>query len=792
MREWTLGFADPLSLTLAADARFSTPDYSNDHIWELELGSGEPAALSLRTTYGLRARAMRIFPRFREDGREVSDPAEFFNPPVISAFYANFIEVRFSPFEDVDVIAEYWVPDSHSICGRLSFANRTTDEREIQFELATSLSPIDGQNFKPQHIQAVNVLSGETGGLAPVIFLTGGPALGTGPQPSLNLSVDLGPGSKRHFSWAQAALADQETSFDLARRTVARPFDAERARIELTNASQTVDIETGDASWDAAFALSQQAAFRLFFAGNQVLPHPSFVTARQPDHGNSLKGDGSDHPPSWSGQSPLEAYYLASLLPRVPELGEGLLENFIASQKEDGSIDHKVGLAEQRSQLLAAPFLASLAWKLYEQSENKHFLTEIYPALSKFFWAWFAPEHDRNSDTLPEWQHPLQISFEDHPLFNHWHNWARGVDISAVHSPSLFAALYQEAESLRKISGLIGKNNDQQVIAVQAEILRTGAAACWDARRANYRYLDRDSNLALRGKILHRQKGGDEIKFKESFEKPIRLLVEIHTRDGSTRRPEVEIREFITKLGDDETLTPLDFKPTNAGAAATSKKVFSKVGKVTLYGVEENDKVIIRTLDLSGDDQTQLLPLWAGLMDEQQANTLVSRTLTNAEKFDRPFGLPACPVPPTKDAEATCLSVHLPWNQLVVEGLLRYGYEAEATRLFAHLMQGILLNLRQNNAFYQYYNAEVGTGVGERNALSGLAPTGLFLELLGVRILSDTRVRLERQNPFPWAVTVRYRGLEIKREAQKTTITFAKGEQVEVKDELPCIVSLPV
>lgn len=791
MREWSLGIADPLSLTLAADARFSTPDYSNDHIWELELGSGEPAALSLRTTYGLRARAMRIFPRFREGNVEVNNPAEFFAPPVVTAFYANFIEVRFSPFEDVNVIAEYWVPDSQTICGRLSFANQMTEDRSIEFELATSLSPIDGQNFKPQQIQAVNVLGGKTGNLAPVIFLTGGPSLGSGPQPSLNLTVDLGPGSKRRFSWALAALSDQEESFNQARQTVTRPFDAERARIELTNASQTVDIETGDSAWDTAFALSQQAAFRLFFNGNDELPNPSFVTARQPDHGNSLIGTGSDHPASWNGQSPLESYFLSSLVPCVPELGESLLKNFVAVQDEDGSIDHKIGLAGQRSRILAAPFLATLAWKLYEQSENKHFLTDIYPALSKFFWAWFAPEHDRNNDTLPEWQHPLQISFEDHPLFNTWHSWARGVDISAVHSPSLFAALHQEAESLGKISGLIGKNNDQLVIAEQAKRLAEGAKACWDARRANYRYLDRDSNLALRGKTLHRGKGGGEIKLKESFDKPIRLHVEVITADGAIRRPEVEISEFVTKLGDDETLTPLDFKRSNGGSAATSKKVFTRIGKVTVYNLAEKDKVIIRSVDLSGDDQTQLLPLWAGLADEKQAHALVNRTLLNAEKFDRPFGLPACPVPPAKEAEAVCQSVHLPWNQLVIEGLLRYGYEKEATRFFVHLMQGVLQNLRQNNAFYEYYNAEVGTGVGERNALSGLASTGLFLELLGVRILSDRRVRLERQNPFPWTVTVRYRGLSIKRERQRTTVTFPKGEQVEVVDEVPCVVSLP-
>lgn len=204
----------------------------------------------------------------------------------------------------------------------------------------------------------------------------------------------------------------------------------------------------------------------------------------------------------------------------------------------------------------------------------------------------------------------------------------------------------------------------------------------------------------------------------------------------------------------------------------------------------EEDKIIIRTVNLSADDQTQLLPLWAGMLDEQQARTLVSRTLSNADRFDRPFGLPACPSPPTKAAEALCLSVHLPWNQFVIEGMLAYGYQSEATRLFAHLMNGIIQNLQENNAFYERYNAEVGTGVGERNALVGLAPVGLFLQILGVRILSSTRVRLEGVNPFPWAVKLRYRGLEVERGMSTTKITFPNGKQAEVTDEAPCIVSI--
>jgi hypothetical protein len=50
---------NPLTLTLAADTRFSHPDYTDDQIWELRLQGGEPPALVLQTTYGLRARWMR-------------------------------------------------------------------------------------------------------------------------------------------------------------------------------------------------------------------------------------------------------------------------------------------------------------------------------------------------------------------------------------------------------------------------------------------------------------------------------------------------------------------------------------------------------------------------------------------------------------------------------------------------------------------------------------------------------------------------------------------------------------
>jgi hypothetical protein len=80
--------------------------------------------------------------------------------------------------------------------------------------------------------------------------------------------------------------------------------------------------------------------------------------------------------------------------------------------------------------------------------------------------------------------------------------------------------------------------------------------------------------------------------------------------------------------------------------------------------------------------------------------------------------------------------------------------------------------------------------MGERNALNGLAPVDLFLRVLGVEILSVSRVRLEGRNPFPWDVKISYKGLKVLRGQEKTVVVFANGKSVTVTDIDPVIVSL--
>ena len=126
------------------------------------------------------------------------------------------------------------------------------------------------------------------------------------------LDVELGPGATRTLTFAEAALDTIPAAFDLARKTAARSWQAELARIEMLDASQVLDIRTGDPEWDAALAFSQKAAHAVFFSGSEHLPNPSFVNARYIDHGYSRKGDGTGTA-GWNGQFPWKAYTISSI-----------------------------------------------------------------------------------------------------------------------------------------------------------------------------------------------------------------------------------------------------------------------------------------------------------------------------------------------------------------------------------------------------------------------------------------------------------------------------------------------
>ena len=819
MREWSLGAGDPISLTLCADMRFGIPDYMNDHIWELSLGGGEPPSLSVHTTYGLRARNMRLFYRFTEAGKSVTDPSTFHRPPLVQRFYPNFLVLGFVPIEGMEVAAEYWVPESHVLAGRLTFTNRTSFSRRLDLELCGALSPIDGKSFGlSRQQQMVRVLSGVTGGLQPVVFMSGGPKQGPGPHPALGLGLEFEAGQVRALTWACAAEATDKESFELARRTAGRNWEAERARIELLNSHNTIDIRTGDAAWDAALAISQGMAFAAFLPGGSHLPNPSFVRNRTPDAGFSPKGDGSDYAPSWSGQSPIDAYYLASILPAAPALKRGLLENFLSVQSEDGSIDARPGLAGQRTRFLAAPLLASLAWDYFELTRDQEFLAAAFPRLLAFFNAWFTPGRDVDGDGVPEWEHLLQTGLDENPLFDVWYPWSQSLGIQTLFNPELESLLYREAAALSSMAETLGRDAELADLRQRSPKLSASIAAAWNGRQARYSYRDRQTGASWTDRLIGSRKGpGEFVPRRPVCEQPVRLLVQVHTKAAAATRPTVEIygRSDPPRIAarakgkpaeppalegrpQTEQIGPEMFQWRSGGLVAVSAQVYGVVDRVLIHGLDDQDRVVVRSVNTAGEDITLFTPLWARVPHPDRARLIVERLMRDEEGFLRPFGIPALPASPSSarqgtreqsEAETMAMSVHLTWNNFIGEGLLAYGYRHEAAQITTRLMNAVIGSLKQDHVFFERYHAVTGVGLGERASCLGLAPVGLFLKTLGVEVLSPTSVRLEGTNPFPWPVTLAFRGLKVVRGLESTEVTFVNSAPITVTDPAPCVVS---
>ena len=813
MRQWNLTHADPLTLRLAADVRLGPTDYGNDHIWEITLAGGDPPALAVRTTYGLRAQEMRLFPGFIENERKVTDPAEYAVAPVVRAFFVNYAQVTFEPFAGVQAVADYWVPDSHTLAGALTLTNPGSEARRVTVVLGGVLKPLLNPRLlaatQLENLSGAGLLEGQTGNLDIVVLLEGRAEPLAGPYAAVARPVELDPGVSVTVRWVQAApltpaapppapvrtpqlpsaLDHREAGLGRIRELLAREWDGEFARIELLNAG-LLDIETGDRDWDAALALAQVVALRSFVGPTEHLPHPSFVFTRQQDKGYSVKGDGSDHGWQWNGQVATEAYVvLPQIAAAAPELAKGILRNWLAVQTEDGFIDWKPGLAGQREKLLCIPLLAVMAWQLYEHTEDAGLLAELYPGLRRFLDVWFTAKHDRDEDGVPEWSHTIHSAFDDNPSFVRWQPWGQGADITAAEAPDLAAYLYRECRALERMAARLGLPLDP-VLGERAQVLAKRVAAMWRDETASYHYVDRDSHESTAGEVLASGRGPAlAADVQRRFVPPARVVVKaIGPREA---RPEME----VTLVGRGrrgrhrvETLKRSHVQWFFGVGTAVSDKLYTLLDRVEVRGLTEEFEVSVSVVDYTRQDQTLLLPLWAGLPASARAEALVRSTLLDPERYWRPYGIPNCSAqdPAYKpDNREGSGGVWMMWNTMLGEGLVECGYRAEAAELIGRLMQGMLHTLREEKVFREAYNADQLEGLGDRNYIWGVAPVALFMQALGVRVIGPRKVYLEGRNPFPWPVTIRHKGLTVVRGHTSTSVTFASGHAATATGEAP-------
>jgi hypothetical protein len=788
MRRLHLSADDPLNLTISADARFSTPDYTSDITWTLNPGAGEPPALALESTLGLRALSLRLFPRFLHGFNDITNPVDYYRVPVVEQILPGYLRVDFAPLPGIAATAEYWITASGVAAGRLHLLNWSVLPESFRVEWLALLRPLpEGQSFAALPVDKYWALQGCTGGLTLALWAGEAATPSVGTLPGLGVDVDLPPGSEMDLPWTLAAQPDFETGLDLARRQSRISWDAQIARMELIHAGQVVEFETGNADWDTALLLAQVNALRLFFPPGGGLPNPSFVLTRQPDYGHSLRIDGSDYPPLWRGQTALDAWYLASLLPGVPELGAGLVENFLACQEEDGRIDWRPGLGGQRTRHLAQPMLATLAARL-EPTRPAGWIDELYPALMKFIRRWFAPDVDRDHDGYPEWSHPLQTGLEAAPLYNRWHADAEGVGVELVETPALGALLYRECRSLIPLATRLKQRKDLAWLRARTEHLRRAVEQAWDEKAGIYRYRDLQSHASPAGQELLRFNGPGVHRIRRKLRSPQRLVVCLKIGDEPARDVVITLRGMGARgrVSEEFTARQLDWLP--GCGRAVSQTLFTTVETIEVRGLPEDICGVLRTPDYQQEDLSLLLPLWAGIPSPERAKVMLKKALQG--RYLQPWGLPVCPPVnrPADPVELACVSMI--WNQLLGEGLLRYGYRVEAADLTTRLLNGAVAALRQTHGFRGLLHAETGEPLGETNRLRGLPPVGLFLQTAGLLHLAPGQVILQNSIGFSMPITVQYRGMRITLKSADSVVTFARGQTLTVSGPDPHRVTL--
>lgn len=789
--EVNLKAGDPLHLTIACDARLGSPDYLNDHIWEIHLGGGAPPAISVDTNYGLRAGSMRLFPRFRLKDRWITDPAEFFSPPRVTRMFPDYFAIEFSPFKHISVTAEYWVPESQVVTGRFTFSTASHLKEKFGFEWAAILNHLgEGAGMAVVERGIIVVLEGKTSGLSPVCVLTGGTQPGSGPYAGIAADVEVTRSTPRHLTWAAASLADPADSLALARQTTARPWDAEIARVELLDDSQTIQVYTGNPEWDTALALSQRMANLLFFPAGEHLPRQSFVLARQPENGFSLRGDGKDYNHLWNGQTALDTWFLTGILGwSQPDRCAGLIDNFVAVKREDGCLDWKPGLAGQRAGRLAQPILAETAWQIHQMRPDPEWLDRIYPAMFDSVRCWFSVASDRDQDGYPEWEHPFQAGLDETPIFHPWLPDAQGIDPEIVESPSLAAMLYRECGALQQMAGLLNRSEDTAWLEDRRVKLKTELDSSWVEERSSYAYRDtaiQDSPAG--GNILTIRSTGT-FPVLRRFSSPRRLILHFHPRDEMTRQIHLLVHGDTPAGSVTEEISPRSIHWLHGTGRYTTRNTFTRLVEVAARAMLPGDVCEVNTIDFTAEDITLLAPLWAGFPDPVRAAKMIQEVVL--KRYAQPFGLPICPPDRCTAGAADLNGVSIIWNQLIGEGLLNYGFRKLAADLVSANLNAVAGGLKADHGFWSAHNAASGAGQGDRNTLSGIAPLGFFLKSLGLVHISPNRVIVDGINPFPQPVTVQYRGTMVEFLADHTQVTFPGGQSITVEGEHRHEISLP-
>lgn len=775
MRSWNLETHKPHELVIAADGMFSEVDYVNDQIWEVAIGQGDPPAMAIQTSYGMRAIFLRFFPIFSIKSEQVINPADFFRPPVLMRFYPNYLKFQLMPFANINVFMEYWVPGSKMLAGRVRLENSGVDYCDLRLDWVGQLKHAgDGIIMVPDVIDFNTVLSGKAADAHPVCFISGGPQVSALVFPGLALQQKLYPGNSKIIHWAVAGYSEKGESFTAARNQTFSNWEGEISRLERLNQARMVDISTGNEDWDAALAFSQKSAYSLLMPGGEQFPNRSFVMNRQPEQGFSKNGTGSDHPFAWSGQALFDAYYLSSIFPPFNlEIIKGIIENALAVQEETGFIDWRPGIADQRTGQLAQPLLAAMVLKVMEEKPEPEWLKSIHSRLIDFLLVWLCPEQDEDRDGFPEWKSALQADLAGTGVSLHDFS-----DYNYLETPGLAAMLLNESQALIRLGEMDGEHQYDSWLKKLSQKLIMALDQCWEEKEGKWLSRDYQTHQTLPALKIANVNGSQKTEINECLQFPQRICISIKPRKALSRPCKLKVKGKYGAQKINLRLQGRDFRWDSRTGSFTSSELFSQIESVQIEGLEKGDSTRLFTMDSACEDISDLLPIWAGsCVDSIKIESVVKII---QERYQSTFGLMMLPRNVGAKHRPEKGIISLPWNAMIIEGLLSHGKRSEAAGLISALMDATSKHLSQFGEFRAFLTAENGYAIGERGSLHGLIPVGLFLKIAGIESVSQNEIIINGLNPFPNPISLKYQGTTIILKSDKTVVLLNNKEAIEI------------
>lgn len=775
LRQWQLDPADPYCLHIAADARLSATDYHDDQIWEVLWGKGESPALALQTRYGGRAGLASIVPMWLHDGRSIYQAQAFTRPPQLTYFAPAYLCFESALTPHLGLRTEYWVMESHAIGIQFTLANKHTETLTVDLNIIGFVG-INNKELRPLPIIGFNnALSlGKLGNLQPVIMLENGMSENEPPSSSkLKQTLTVEAGKTVRTRLVHAGLGEAKLSAALAQKWLNNPWTAEFNKLE-TAAQAIPDIETGDKQLDATIAFAYRDLIQTFLKPTASLPQASFVATREPGRGANTNDKG------WNGQSSTLAYLNSLAIASIsPELAQAAIRNYLAVQQDDGWIDNKPGLGGQKQGVLCMPVLARLAWSIFQYTEDNNFLQDVFPGLQKFFQRWMQPDLDRDGDGIPEWKHETQTGYVFTPTFATWQAWGEGADIQSVEAPDLIAYLLSEAKSLKEIAFYLRDEANEQHLSEQISRLEASLDSLWNNDLERYAYRDRDTHMTLkRVDIIKDARAMDELLPAEKIQPANRLVIRVS--GGVNLLPKMTLK--LTGFDGDgksisESATGENFIWAGGRGVYTSQQVFSQIDRVTLGGLSRVYRVDVHTLDTTRLDINAIVPFWSASVPIEHAQKLTA-LLKDPDHFWRESGVSMNSAQDSNyDARNADGSggVWPYWLTLTGEALIEAGDMQGAAELVQRIMHVQTQVLKTNKRFSEFYNSDQAEGLGEGSNVGGIVPLHLLLRVLGIRVVSSSKVWVGGEFSWGKAITLRQHGVVVERQPQETTVTFPNG-----------------